>query len=200
PEIAERNVIYLSPPIFVAAALALERARFRLLGLTAATVTVAYLITATPYKLQYILYSEALGLSIIQRPSHSLGLSPTAGKGILLTAVVASSLVIVAARLLRQRPTLRRNILAVTGVTVLAWTVAGELAASSASNRTSRESVWGLPAQPDWIDRATHGEPVLYLGQHITNQNRVYQAEFWNRSLRVAWSLDGTGSEIAQWV
>jgi hypothetical protein len=80
----------------------------------------------------------------------------------------------------------------VAAVLVLAWTMTGQLAAASASNSFSRDFLRNLPAPPDWVDRATGGKPTLYLGQKIADANGLWLHEFWNRSIKRVWSLDGT--------
>jgi hypothetical protein len=49
-----------------------------------------------------------------------------------------------------------------------------------------------LPKPLDWVDRATGGEPTVYLGQQITDANGLWQVEFWNPSIEHVWSTDGT--------
>ncbi len=44
----------------------------------------------------------------------------------------------------------------------------------------------------DWVDRATGGEPTLYLGQQIIDANPIWLLEFWNPSIEKIWSLDGS--------
>src|SRR5581483_6319305 len=63
--VEERNLIYLSPLLFVATALWLERRRVLLVPLACAVGFVAYLIVSTPYQMQFQLYSDALGLAIL---------------------------------------------------------------------------------------------------------------------------------------
>ena len=41
-----------------------------------------------------------------------------------------------------------------------------------------------LPTQLDWVDRATGGQPTLYLGQTIADPNGLLLTEFWNRSIK----------------
>jgi hypothetical protein len=50
------------------------------------------------------------------------------------------------------------------------------------------------PRPLTWLDDITGGEPVLYLGQNINAGAAlgIWLTEFWNRSLKQVWSLDGT--------
>jgi hypothetical protein len=99
---------------------------------------------------------------------------------------------LLAVALLRSRPRLSLSIAATAGVLALAWTMTAQLAAASASNSFSRTFLRNLPAPPDWVDQETHGEPTLYLGQNVADANGLWLHEFWNRSIKQVWSLDGT--------
>jgi hypothetical protein len=43
-----------------------------------------------------------------------------------------------------------------------------------------------------WVDDDTGGASTLYLGQQMKDQNGEWLLEFWNRSIKSVWSLDGT--------
>ncbi len=43
-----------------------------------------------------------------------------------------------------------------------------------------------------WLDDHTGGAATLYIGQQMKDQNSEWLLEFWNRSIRAVWSLDGT--------
>src|SRR5581483_11685485 len=61
--VAERNLIYLTPLLFVATGLALERGRLRLWAIAGTAGFVLYVILTTPYNLDLWPYSDALGFS-----------------------------------------------------------------------------------------------------------------------------------------
>jgi hypothetical protein len=89
----------------------------------------------------------------------------------------------------------RRGSLVVAGVAgafVLVWTGAGQLSAASASNSFSDSFLSNIHGKPTWVDAITHGAPTLYLGQQMQDPNSEWLLEFWNRSIRQVWSLDGT--------
>ena len=92
----------------------------------------------------------------------------------------------------RVLPRGTRVVLATVAVLVLAWTLAGQLSAASASNTFSEEVSKNIDKPLNWIDRATGGQPTLYLGQRLTDYNGLWQMEFWNRSLDHVWSTDGS--------
>ena len=77
---------------------------------------------------------------------------------------------------------------------VLAWNITGQISGSNASNDFSQKTLDNFPAPSNWLDRATGGQGALYLGQGI-DQGEAFGLsvmEFWNRSLKQVWSLDGT--------
>jgi hypothetical protein len=75
----------------------------------------------------------------------------------------------------------------------LAWSAAGEITYSRASHAWMRSVAANLPQQLDWVDRAVPpGARVDYLGQSIGDPSDVLELEFWNRSVKHVWSLDGT--------
>lgn len=191
--VSERNLIFLSPLVFAATAAVLERRLLRLWMLPVGALSVLYLLTATPYQMDVHFYSDAPGLGILSRANRDYGWTPEHAETVLLWMLAAATAVLLAVALLSSRPRLSLAIGASAGVLVLAWTMTAQLAAASASNSFSRTFLRNLPAPPDWVDRATGGAPTLYLGQKIADANGVWLHEFWNRSIKQVWSLDGTG-------
>jgi len=190
--VSERNLIYLSPVVFAAAAAALERRLIQLWALPVASLAVVYLLTATPYEMDVHFYSDAPGLGILSRANRDYAWTPEHAQTVLLWMLAAATAVLLAVALLRSRPRLALSIGATAGVLVLAWTMTAQLAAASASNSFSRTFLRNLPAPPDWVDRETGGAPTLYLGQNVADANGLWLHEFWNRSIKQVWSLDGT--------
>jgi hypothetical protein len=110
-----------------------------------------------------------------------------------LVAVLAGSVaVLLAPRFFGGRPRLIGGLAAVAAVFVLAWSVTGELSASLGSNSFSRSAVATLRNPLDWVDQRTHGAGVTYIGQGVSDQTPEWLLEFWNRSIKHVWSLDGT--------
>jgi hypothetical protein len=191
--VVERNLIYLAPPLFVATALFLEQRRLHPLAVAGAGAFALYLVLTTPYKLDAFPYSDAPGLSILQGANRNLGLSGSVEKKVLILLVVVSVLVCLAPLLARgRRPRLVGGVLAAAAALVVGWNLTGQLAAADGSQRLSNQLLDNFPRPLDWLDRASGGEPVLYLGQKITDANGLWLLEFWNRSLHYVWSLDGT--------
>jgi hypothetical protein len=189
--VAERNLIYASPVVFAATAAVLERRLLQLWALPAATLAVLYLIVSTPYQMEFHFYSDAPGLAILARANRDYAWTPEHAETVLLWMLAAATAILLAIALL-QRPRVATALGGIAAVLVLAWTMTGQLAAASASNSFSRDFLRNLPAPADWVDRATDGEPTLYLGQKISDENGLWLHEFWNRSIKQVWSLDGS--------
>jgi hypothetical protein len=188
--VVERNLIYVSPVLLIGTALWLERRTVHPAAVAVAAGASLYLILTTPYELQFDLYSQAPGYSVLQWLNRSsLGLT-NSGARLLLLLLLAGSVVI----LLTPRFLPRAGVALALAVAtfVLAWNLGGELSAAAASNRLSDQFQAHIKGNPGWIDPYTHGQRVLYLGQQILDPNGEWLLEFWNRSLTDVWSLDGT--------
>ena len=190
--VAERNLIYLAPLLFVATAALLER-RYRapLAVVAAASAFALYVVTTTPYKMEFHFYFDAPGLAILEGANRVLAFTPEDAKLALIALVVLVTAVLLLSRLLRNERALGVA-LGASAAFVLAWTLTGEITGARASHVFANDLLANLPKPLDWIDRADHGRPAIYLGQHITDANAVYLTEFWNRSIAHVWSNDGT--------
>ncbi len=185
----ERNLIYLSPLLLLGTALCFERRRVNPVALAGGALVALYLILTTPYEMQFQFYSDAPGLAILEQANRVLGLTPGAAKVGLLALLAVSVALLVLPRLLPRA--------AVAGALAAAllvgtWTLTGQLAAASASNSYSKTFLSNIHGSPTWLDERTGGAPTLYLGQQMQDQNSEWLLEFWNRSIRQVWSLDGT--------
>jgi hypothetical protein len=190
--VEERNLIYVSPVLFAATALWLERPRLRVVPLAAAAVFVAAIVSnSAAYQLGLRPYSDALGLSIIQTGNRNLSLDDNGTRWVLLGAVAVTVALLLAPRFLTARRRAAAGVLVLAAGLVLAWNLAGQISAGNAANDASKATIGNYPRPLDWLDVATHGEPTLYLGQKV-NPLGVWLTEFWNRSLQHVWSLDGT--------
>ncbi len=87
---------------------------------------------------------------------------------------------------------LRPGVAAAAAVLVGAWMLTAQIAATVGFDHFADGLRSGLPAQLDWVDRQTGGEPVTFLGQAIVDPNGIQLTEFWNRSLRHVYALDST--------
>jgi glycopeptide antibiotics resistance protein len=188
--VVERNLIYVIPLLFVATAVWLERRNLHPIAAVVAALAALYLVLTTPYQLQFHLYAQAPGFALLEWLNRSsLGLT-TNGAKLLLGVMVAVSLAVVLIPRFLSKAALPLGLAA--AAFVLVWGGGGALAAAGASNSLSDSLLSNFRGDPSWIDDATRGAPAFYLGQQILDPNGVWLLEFWNRSLKGVWSLDGT--------
>jgi hypothetical protein len=185
----ERNLIYLAPLLFVGTAIWAERRRLNPIALAASAVFVLILILTTPYDMGHEIAYNAPGLAILQQGNRYLQFDATAAKIGLVALLALVIALLVAPRYLRNGAT---AFVAVVAAAVLAWNLTGEIAFANASNRSSDRFAENIRTPFTWIDDVTHGTPALYIGQQMSDQNGEWLAEFWNRSIKSVWSLDGT--------
>jgi hypothetical protein len=185
----ERNLIYLAPLLFAGTALWLERRRVHPIALALSAGSVLYLLLTTPYEIGQDISYNAPGLAILQQANRYFSLD-TDGARIGLLALLAVSVVVLLAPRFVTRGTAWLAL--VVGAAVVAWNLTGELAFASASNRTSSRFADNIRRPFTWVDDHTGGAPTLYIGQQMKDQNGEWLLEFWNRSIRAVWSLDGT--------
>jgi hypothetical protein len=191
--VEERNLIYLAPLFFAATALWLERRRLRSLPLAAAGGLLLLLVLVANYGVvSFHLYSDALGMSILEMANRNLAFTPGIAKWTMLAVLGVSLLLLLSPALLRRFRLPAGGAVALSALLVLAWNITGQISAGLASNESSRDLLKNFPSPPNWVDRVTRGQPALYLGQQISDPNGIWQIEFWNKSLRYVWSLDGT--------
>jgi hypothetical protein len=192
--IVERNLIYLAPLVFVGMALWIERPRIRWVPLAVATGFVAYLLITTPYALDKVPYSDALGLAIAQMANRNLALSDDAVQWALVVVLAVAVVLLALPRLLGRRRSAGRVVVVAAAVLVLAWTMAGEISAAKYSNDFGKLVTRNYPRPLPWLDEITGGEPAIYLGQNIDAGFAlgIWLTEFWNKSLKQVWSIDGT--------
>jgi hypothetical protein len=188
----ERNLIYLAPLLFTGTALWLARRRLHPVAVTAAAIFVLVLILTTPYDIGrsgHDLAYNAPGLAILQQANRYLQLDPTGAKIGLLALLAFSVALLLAPRFLGREA---KWLLLLVAAAVVAWNLTGEISFASASNRSSDRFADNIRAPFTWVDDATGGASTLYLGQQMSDQNGEWLLEFWNRSIKAVWSLDGT--------
>jgi hypothetical protein len=185
----ERNLIYLAPLLFTGTALWIERRRVHPVALAVSAGFVLYLLLTTPYDMGQDISYNAPGLAILQQANRYLALDPTGAKIGLVALLAFSVALLLAPRLLG-----RAGALLALGVAggVIAWNLTGELAFAGASNRASDRFLDNIRRPVTWVDDATGGASALYIGQQMKDQDSEWLLEFWNRSIKAVWSLDGT--------
>lgn len=197
--VEERNLIYVAPLLFAATAIWLDRPRLRLVPAGAALLFVLFLIVRKPYQLDYP-YFEAPGTGIVVLANREFNWSNDYERTILLWVLGFVALVgLLPTALSAARRSVSetwaaaaRGMLVALAVVLIAWNLTGEIYTARGFNDLSSRFVRNLPKPLDWVDEATGGKPVVYLGQRIQDPNGVWLTEFWNRSIKKVWSTDGT--------
>jgi hypothetical protein len=199
--VEERNLIYVAPLLFVGTAIVLERRRVPAVALAAASLFALYLVAfsghdmpGSPYELDLKLYSDALGLSIVQAANRYIHLSIGQARPALIGVFAVAALLLTALAIpaLRRRPRALGAIAVAAGVAVIGWNLAGELGAAAATASSSDASANTLHQPFSWVDAATRRRPTLYFGAGEGDPNPENLLEFWNRSITGFSSLDGT--------
>ncbi len=188
--VEERNLIYLSPIIFVAAARWLTERRVRPVPLALAAGVVGYLIWTTPYHAYEHLYSDAFGLSILQWWNQTWAFTNTDVRW-LLFAILAGGVAFAA--VLRLRAT--RAVVIATGalaIAIVAWNLTGEISAANQAVTPAKFQRSLIPTPPDWIDRATGRARTMFIGKSLSGSFAFWTLEFWNQSLQDIWSVDAS--------
>jgi hypothetical protein len=189
--VEERNLIYVSPLLFIGAAIVLERRRVNLWAVAVAAAYAVYLVVGTPYFMDRQLYSDALGLAILEQGNRYLLWTPTFAQWLLLAiTVVGTALVVAIVRVRRAK--LAGALAFALGVASVGWSLTGEIAAAAGTNSLGNAAAATLRHPFDWIDTRTHGESTLYEAQGVGDPNAYELLTFWNRSLTRLSSLDGS--------
>ena len=191
----ERNVIYLAPVLFAAMALALARGIGRAWAIAIAAVATVYVVNAVPIVLQYPYY-EAHGLAILAFANRELAWSDGKIDGVLLAiSLVAVGLAIVL-RTLRPGSRALTVFAIAAGIVVVSWSMTTQVYAARGERTLSRQVARNLATPYNWVDTATGGKSVVILGQQISDPTGVWLTEFFNRSIKKIWSLDGTAANV----
>jgi hypothetical protein len=188
--IEERNLLYIAPLLTIALAHFAATRQVRVWTLALSAALTAWAINALPLNLAG-LEGDAPGLAILSRWHDDYELGIDTAHQILYGLIALSVLVGLAPRLLGRR---QAATWIVVGAVMLSigWSTWAQTAAATYSNNFSDLFYNGLPKPLGWVDEATGGKPAVYIGQKIADPNGVWSMEFWNRSVRRVWSLDGT--------
>jgi hypothetical protein len=194
--VAERNLIYLAPVLFAATALAFQRGIGRWWAVAGATILVLYVVPGTPLHLSQYPYYEAHGLSIADFANRELGWSEESIKRALWLICFLALGVVMALRLLRRNSRPFVAVAGVAAVAVVAWSLTAEVYAANGERNLSAQIDRGLPKPYDWVDDDTRGGSVVVIGQGITDATNIWETEFFNKSIRKMWSLDGSAQKV----
>ena len=190
--VEERNLIYISPLLLIGTALVLERRRVNALALVAAAAYTFYLIAGTPFFMDRQLYSDALGLAILEQANRYLQWTPQFAQWLLLGIVAGGTIALFAMSRLADHRRLAGALTATLAFGALGWSLTGEIAAAGGTNSVAVAAGATLRHPYTWVDDVTHGRPTLYLAQGVGDQNAEWLLEFWNRSIISVSSPDGT--------
>jgi hypothetical protein len=196
--VEERDLIYVVPLLFVVTARWAIMGRTRLVTGGLAAGGVGYLLATTPYHNNEHLYSDALGLAILQWLNRTWAVTTTDART-LLFCILGGIVVAAAVRelVLRRARTPHLRVLGVVVGTALAvltltWNLAGEVVAADASNAFAKTFLAAVPNPPDWIDSETGRARTMFIGESFGNPNAFWTLEFWNQSIQDVWSVDAT--------
>jgi hypothetical protein len=189
--VLERNVIYLTPLLLVGTAFVLERRKLNPAVLVLTGGLAVYLVLTTPYQLDKYPYFEAPSLSILAFANREwIWDQPAIERGLLV--VVALSIALLVARIVVDRQDVVRALGVAIAAGVLVWGLTTQIYAVRGLNSFAERLYEATPPPVDWVDRITGGERTLYLGQSIIDKNPIWLLEFWNRSVKLVWSIDGS--------
>jgi hypothetical protein len=190
--VEERNLIYIAPLLFIGTALVLDRRRVNLLALSAAAAYGLYLVVGTPFFMDRQLYSDALGLAILQQANRFYEWTPNTAQSVLLAVLVGGLAIVTIVLRFRERQVIATALAALLGIGILAWNVTGEIAAAAGTISISHDLEATLRHPFTWVDSVAKGKPTLYLAQGVADQNPEWELEFWNRSIVTVSSFDGS--------
>jgi hypothetical protein len=132
---------------------------------------------------------NAPGLAILQQANRYLQLDPTGAKIGLVALLGFSILLLLAPRFIGRGAAW---LAVAVGAAVVAWNLTAEISFAAASNRASDRFEENIRTPFTWVDDQTGGAATVYIGQQMADQNGEWLTEFWNRSIKAVWSLDGT--------
>ena len=190
--VVERNVIYLGPVLYAAAALAVERGVGRNWAIAVATAFTLFVVASTPLHLENYPYYEAHGLSIAAFANRELEWPESRIENGLLVVCGLALAFVVALRFVRRGSGAYRVLAGTAAVFVLAWTLTAQVYAAEGERDLSTRVARNLPSPYDWVEEETDGGSVVVVGQQVADPTNVWLTEFFNPSIRKMWSLDGT--------
>lgn len=187
--VEERNLIYLAPLLICGAVVYFSSRRPSLPLLAATSAIAGWLILSYGYQLGFP-YSEAPGYGVAALANRGFRWDqPTIRTALAVTLVVC----ILAALLpVARLGASRRAALLVLALAVGVWSLAGEVTSARGSEQAANQFDEHMAKPLDWVDRASGGAGVTYLGQQVGDDVGLWLTEFWNGSLKHIWTLDGS--------
>jgi hypothetical protein len=186
--VEERNLIYLSPIVFVAAARYVTARRVRVVPLAVSAAAVGWLLWATPYHAYEHLYSDAFGLSILQWLNQTWYWTISDLRWLLYGILAASVVFALALRFSRWAVVAA----AVLGALVVGWNLTGEISAADQAVAPAKFQRSLIPTPPDWIDQTNGRARSFFIGKSLQGSDSFWTTEFWNQSIGEVWSVDAS--------
>jgi hypothetical protein len=182
--IEERNLFYLSSLLLLGTALVLGARRINWFVVAGAAVLVlavswsGLLIVGAPY-------FEAPGLAILTLANRYFYWDINDFHLVAIDAAIITVVVLVFRK--------RRWVPAIVAVLVGAWLLTGEIYATKTNANYSKLFASRIPSPRDWVDTATGGAHVTFLGEGLyLDPTPLWLTEFWNRSIDHVQAIDGT--------
>ena len=138
------------------------------------------------------LYSDALGLAILQQANRYLYWTPTTVQWLLLVAARGRCRRHVRIALLRGRRTVGDRLAAALALGIVAWNLTGEIGAAAGTNSIGRTLAATLAAPSRGSTTSPTASRRSTSAQGQLDQDPEWMLEFWNRSIDHVGSLDGT--------
>jgi hypothetical protein len=189
--VEERNMIYLAPLLIAGTAVFFSTRRVWLPGVIASAAFITWLVTAYGYQLDYP-YFEAPGYGVAAMANRAWHWDQPTIRHALYVAGIAFFLVCVVSRLPRVPRPVERGLVALAAATAVTWALTAEITSTRGSNAQADAFVAHLPQPLDWVDVASHRQPVTFFGENIGDANGLWLMEFWNKSIVHDWTLDAT--------
>jgi hypothetical protein len=189
--VEERNVIYLAPLLIVGAVVYFAARRPSPVALAVASVVCGWLVLGYGYQLGYP-YFEAPGYGIAVMANRAFHWDQSTIRLGLAAMLVVSVLVCALPLVRRPLGLARPALLGFAALGVAVWALAGQVTSARGAQAGAKQLAANLPQPLDWVDQLTGGDSVTYLGQMIGTDIGLELTEFWNRSIKHIWTLDGT--------
>ena len=191
--VEERNLIYLGPLFIVGTVVWFRSRRSSLPGALLAVAFTSWLVLYYSYQLDYP-YFEAPGYGVVTMANRAWHWDQPAIRLALAVACFVVLAVILLHWTSRVPARIKSAVVLLAGVTTLAWMLTAEITSSRGAAAQSKAFADSQPTPLDWIDRTTNQAGTTFIGQDISSGQAlgINLTEFWNRSLKHVWSIDGS--------
>ena len=193
--VVERNLIYLTPLLFIGTALLLERRGARAGWTIAVGIFTGYLVAHVPIKLAFdhYPYYEAHALAMVSFANRIFHWASGPIETTLIVLAVASTALVLLLGRLPQRGRTAGAVIAAVCAGLVVWNVTAETYAANGEYHLSHSFATSFVHPFDWVDRATGGGRTVLVGQQWGSDHNPYNlTEFWNQSIVKVWTVDPT--------